>query len=63
MTTFYFDLTSSEKEEFNQLRGKLIGDEPFTVFTDEVIQTEEFKRYDYLLNKKMNYLKQIQKQK
>ena len=60
MTTFYFDLTAFEMEQFNQLKQKLFGDAKFKVFTKKEEESEEYKKYDYLLKKKTNYLKQIQ---
>lgn len=63
MTTFYFDLTAHEKEEFSQLKQKLFGDAKFKIFTKEEEESEEYKRYDYLLKKKMNYLNQIHNKK
>jgi hypothetical protein len=62
-TTFYFDLTAHELEEFNQLRKKLFGDNKFVIFTKEEEESEEYKRYDYLLTKKMNYIKNVLKKK
>lgn len=59
MTTFYFDLTAHEKEEFNQLKQKLFGDDKFKIFSKEEEESGEFKRYDHLLQKRMKYLNQI----
>ena len=63
MTQFYFDLTAHEREEFNQLKQKLFGADKFKIFTKEEEESADFKRYDYILKKKINYLKQIQNQK
>lgn len=61
MTTFYADLTPEEKEEFNKLKQSLFGEDKFKIFTKEEEESKEFKRYDYLLIKKTNYLRQIHK--
>ena len=58
-TTFYFDLTSYEQAEFNQLKDKFFGTDKFVVLTKDQEESKEFKRYDYLLKKKMKYLSSI----
>jgi len=56
---FYFDLTVYETVELEQLKEHLFKGESFVVFTEAEKNSLEFKRYDLLLKKKMQYLKQI----
>lgn len=50
-------LTPTEYREFSQLKTKLFKGNMFVEFSTEETQTPEFKRYEELLQKKMNYLK------
>ena len=52
-------LSPKEQIELNQLKRKLFGDDKFVVFDIGTLMSEDYKRYDELLRKKMAYLNYI----
>lgn len=54
--TFHFDLTAHEKAEMAQLSAQLFGGAKFKVFTAEEEASKEYKRYNYLVSRRLRYL-------
>jgi hypothetical protein len=57
MYNLFHGLTLSEHKEFTALKEQLFKGDMFVEFPESVTNTIEFKRYEELLQKKMNYLK------
>jgi len=49
-------LTKEEKAEFEKLKKDLFIGFMFVVFDNKILESPEYKRYDELLHKKMQYL-------
>jgi hypothetical protein len=49
-------MTEKERFELKVLSQKLFGNDKFKVFSDEEKATEEYKRYDFLVKKKLEIL-------